>query len=992
MKPILLLCSAALTLLWHCAVSFAAEPHKLLTPTESWQSMEVPSDLQLDLVLHEPLVAQPVFMNFDERGRLWVVQYLQYPQPAGVKVLSHDKFWRAVYDQVPPAPPHHVRGKDKITIHEDTNGDGTFDKHSTFLDGLNMCTAVCTGRGGAWVLHPPYLLFYPDRDQNDAPDGDPEVHLAGFGLEDTHSVVNSLCWGPDGWLYAAQGSTVTGDVKRPGLDKTAMHSLGQLIWRYHPQQKRYENFAEGGGNAFCCEIDSQGRIFSGHNGGDTRGFHYMQGAYLQKGFQKHGPLSNPYAFGYFPAMQHDATPRFTHAFTFYEAAEFPAKYRGQLFGVAPLLNHVVHSERLPQGSTFATRDVGLAVKSSDRCFRPTDIKLGPDGALYIADWYDAEIAHLRNAGVPYDNSTGRIYRLRAKNATPTRMPNIAQATSSQLVEWLQHENRTVRQLALKQLYDRRDMALLPELRAALHANEVGQNSLETLWAIHACGGWDEATIMLGLGHSDPFVRLWTVRLTCDQLEVAPTIVARIAGLAKTEENIEVRSQLASSAKRLSAVSSMALVRNLLTRHSDAADARLPLQIWWAMEAHCEHDREVVLNAFTSPEIWQSPLVSQTIATRLMRRFAAAGQQQDLATCARLFALAPNKSATKQLMRGFEEGMGGRTIPHLPETLKAALAAAGGGSLSLRVRLGQAAALAEAISAASDAKHAVVERGELLLLLSEVKHEPCVPMALEIVFNAKEKFELRRSALEALQAFEQIQIAKTLIAQYADLPPELREPTQSLLTSRTAWLQEFMSAVDQGTIQPSDVSREVVLKIVLRPDPHMAAAVKKHWGQVEGATSEQMRAEVTRLVQVIRSGQGDPYQGERLYHASCGKCHKLFGKGGDIGPDLTADKRDDLERMLLNVVNPSAEIREGYEPMLVATEAGRILTGFIVEQDNERMWLRNVEGQTTVIAREEIEEQRRLTRSIMPEGLLNQLSEQQVRDLFAFLRMTQPLVK
>ena len=119
---------------------------------------------------------------------------------------------------MPPPPPHQFRGKDKITIHEDSDGDGVFDRHKTFVDGLNIATSVAWGRGGVWVLNPPYLLFYPDRDRDDVPDGDPEVHLQGFGLEDTHSVVNSLHWGPDGWLYAAQGSTVTGHVTRPGLD------------------------------------------------------------------------------------------------------------------------------------------------------------------------------------------------------------------------------------------------------------------------------------------------------------------------------------------------------------------------------------------------------------------------------------------------------------------------------------------------------------------------------------------------------------------------------------------------------------------------------------------------------------------------------------------------------------------------------------------------------------------------------------------------------
>ncbi|MBI3469040.1 MAG: dehydrogenase, partial [Planctomycetes bacterium] len=250
-----------------------------LSPPDALVTMNVSDGLKVEQVLTEPVVRQPLQMSFDERGRLWVVQYLQYPDPAGLKVVSRDKFWRVVYDKVPPPPPHHFKGADKITIHEDTNGDGVFDKHTTFLEGLNIATAVARGRGGVWVLNPPYLLFYPDRNNDDVPDGDPEVHLEGFGMEDTHSVANSLCWGPDGWLYAAQGSTVSGRIVRPGLDKQPVHSMGQLIWRYHPETRRYEIFAEGGGNAFGVEIDSKGRVYSGHNGGDTRGFHYVQGGY-----------------------------------------------------------------------------------------------------------------------------------------------------------------------------------------------------------------------------------------------------------------------------------------------------------------------------------------------------------------------------------------------------------------------------------------------------------------------------------------------------------------------------------------------------------------------------------------------------------------------------------------------------------------------------------------------------------------------------------------
>src|SRR4051812_23935805 len=329
----------------------APKPHvPPKSPAEALKCLQVPEDLKLEQVLAEPTVAQPIFMTWDERGRLWVVQYLQYPYPAGLKILSEDKFLRAVYDKVPPPPPHHFKGRDKITIHEDTQGTGVFDKHKTFVDGLNIATSCAKGRGGVWVLNPPYLLFYPDKDNDDVPDGDPVVHLEGFGLEDTHSNVNSLQWGPDGWLYAAQGSTVSGHVKHYGVNEPAIHSMGQLIWRYHPETRRYEIFAEGGGNAFGVEIDAKGRVFSGHNGGDTRGFHYVQGGYYQKGFGKHGPLSNPYAFGYFPPMKHPSVPRFTHNFVVYEGAALPPRFNDKLFAVAPLQGQVMLSDRLANGS------------------------------------------------------------------------------------------------------------------------------------------------------------------------------------------------------------------------------------------------------------------------------------------------------------------------------------------------------------------------------------------------------------------------------------------------------------------------------------------------------------------------------------------------------------------------------------------------------------------------------------------------------------------
>ena len=236
---------------------------------------------------------QPLFTTFDIDGHMWVVQYLQYPEPAGIKQLSRDNYWRIVYDRLPRPPGQDVPGADRITIYRQDSTKPNYTEIGDFVSGLNMATAVVPTTHGAWVLQPPYLLYYHDQDGDLRADGPPEVHLQGFGLEDTHSVVNSLCMGPDGWLYAAQGSTVTAAVANYGSSDPPQKSLGQLIWRYHPELRKYEVFAEGGGNAFGVAFDDHGQVFSGHNGGDTRGFHYVQGGYFPKGFSNQESPSNP---------------------------------------------------------------------------------------------------------------------------------------------------------------------------------------------------------------------------------------------------------------------------------------------------------------------------------------------------------------------------------------------------------------------------------------------------------------------------------------------------------------------------------------------------------------------------------------------------------------------------------------------------------------------------------------------------------------------------
>jgi len=959
---------------------------------ETLRRITTPDDLSLSVVLEDQDMGQPLSFKFDARGRLWVMQYLQYPEPAGLTMLSRDKFLRSVYDTVPEPPPHHFHGKDKITIHEDQDGDGYFEFQSTFVEGLSLATSFAIGRGGVWVLNPPYLLFYPDHNRDDLPDGDPVVHLEGFGLEDSHSIANSLRWGPDGWLYACQGSTVTGSIRQYGTTNEVVRSLGQLIWRYHPEMQKYEVFAEGGGNSFGLEVDAYGRMFSGHNGGDSRGFHYVQGGYYLKGFGKHGSLSNPHAFGHFAAMKHPKVPRFVHDFVIYEDDLLSPAYHEKLFGVEPLQGRVVISDLRPNGASFETEDVGYALTSTDTWVRPVDIDVGPDGAIYVADFYEQRIDHASHYQGRIDRGSGRIYRFGPAVADDDRRweaEDLDRYDTAQLVSRL--VETTVRWEAdtlLRIVGDRHDAAAIPLLESAVTEN-TGRSSLRALWGLNLSGGLTEDRALDLLNHPDPFVRLWTVRLVCDDRKVSPRLAERLAEVALTEPNVEVRCQLACSARRLPAGQALPVVRILAEQASDAEDIFIPLLLWWAIEDKAETDSESILGLFQDAGFWDLPIIKQSVIQRLMRRYAATGRRVDLLRCAKLLRLAPSQDDAQLLMAGFEEAYEGRSIAAIPDEMVKAMSEVGGGSLSLRLRQGQAAAIEDALSIIRNESEEIAQRIELIRILGEVRHEGIVVEMIALI-NGETDAQLCSAALSALGAFDDPFIGEHVVQQLQQLEGDSLEVAQTLLASRKTWAKRLLDAVDAGELPPARITPTILRKMLLHQDDHIKELVQKYWGEVQGATSTEMLAAIEHYYEILAVGSGSPYSGQPLYVQSCGKCHQLFDRGGEIGPDLTSYRRDDVRAMLVNVVNPSLEIREGFENYVVYMNNGRTIAGLLMDQDNQVVVIKSADGQRTVISRDEIDEMTAISQSIMPEGLLTPLDPQQIRDLFAYLRATQPL--
>ncbi|MEX0928686.1 MAG: PVC-type heme-binding CxxCH protein [Balneolales bacterium] len=586
---------------------------KVRGPEQTLASFKAIGGLNMELVVSEPLVTQPIDIHFDVRGRLWVVQYKQYPFPAGVTITSYDQYLRAGFDGIPEAPPNHIHGADKITVFEDTSGDGIFDSHKEVISGLNITTSVLTGGGGVWVMTPPYLLFYPDHSGDGLPDGDPEVRLEGFGLEDTHSLASSLTWGPDGWLYGVNGSTSTGRVR-------GIRYLGQAVWRYHPGRDEFELFSEGGGNPWTLSFDSKGRAFSGHNGGDSRGFHWVQGGRYDKNWPKHGPLTRPHSFGSFPTMEHTGYPdRFAMTFTLYEEGRLPG-YEGQLISGMAMTNRVQASRLVGDGSTFASVDTDSLVMTGDRSFRPVDTKPGPDGAVYFADWCDIRMDHVDPRDT-WNKSCGRIWRLQPDDYQPVAPFDLASLSGEELADLLDDERKWYREQARRLLGERKEYSLVDRLqRQALE--ERGQLALESLWTVNLIDGIDPDWALRLMDHPDAGIRSWIVRLLGDTGEVTAPLLQHMVRLARTDPDLGVRSQLASTARRLGVSEALSLLRELISRGDNMDDKHIPLLIWWALEEKMTSDGEAVMSWLGDSELWQMPLFAEYMAERIARRLTA----------------------------------------------------------------------------------------------------------------------------------------------------------------------------------------------------------------------------------------------------------------------------------------------------------------------------------------------------------------------------------
>jgi putative membrane-bound dehydrogenase-like protein len=964
---------------------------------EALKQMQVCDGFEVSLVASEPEIRQPLSVTFDERGRMWVIQYLQYPTPAGLKPVSVDNYLRTKYDKVPEPPPRGPKGADRITICDLSDDHRRAVKFKDFVNGLNLCSGLALGYGGAFVLQPPYLLFYPDKNRDDIPDADPEVLLTGFGMEDAHAVANSLTWGPDGWLYGAEGSTVTTRIRNIEFQ--------QGIWRYHPITKEFELFAEGGGNTWGMDFDERGEVIAGTNF-DEKMVHQVQGAYYVKNFGKHGALHNSFTYGYFNHVPY-AGYRGKHISCggiSYHGGSFPPAFNGAYIH-ANVLDHAVYwSEMHPQGSSFTASFGGPLLKTEDELFRPVDCEPGPDGAVYISDWCDKRASHVDPLDT-WDRSNGRIYRVQnhSVNIIEPKLARLRQAnfdlrslSSDELVDLLSEQNQWFSRKARVFLGERHDSSVVPRLRKQVFDRKNPKLALPSLWALYVSAGLDEKLAKELLSHPDENVRAWTVRLLADKNKVSAAIQERLVAIARSERSPIVRSQLACSAKRLPGKDALPILAALLKHDEDHDDQHIPLLIWWGFEDKALTSREQIIQLFSSPGFWQHSITRDVILERLARRYTDEGNEQGLETCAQLLQLAPDSTSAKNLLEGMDQALAGRRLDKAPASLAQWFAktwpehARDNDYVKFGLRLGNPSARQAALALLTETSVSESTRISLLEVLSQVQNPDDASLFLSFVDHSAEK--VREAALAGLQRFPQPQVAERLLEKFPNQNKNIQQRELALLCSRPQWAQVVVAAVDAKRIDAKDVSLENLRQMAGLQNAELTQQIEKRWGRIQQNSAEEKKSSINRLRLVLypsgvvgRDAKGNPAEGKKVFQTACGVCHKLFGEGNTIGPDLTSADRQNTDYMLAQIVDPSAYIRPEYLSFHAELKDDRVIDGLVVESSPSSVTLLDRNNERHVIPRAQLSELKESTVSLMPEGLLEGLTPDGVMDLFAYLR-------
>ncbi len=964
-----------------------------LSPKDAAKAMTVPKGFSVDVIAAEPDLHQPIAFCWDDRGRLWVVEAYTYPKrhPEPGPVIADKKLG------------------DKIIILEDTDGDGTFDKRTVFMEGLNLVSGIEFGFGGVWVGAAPYLVFIPI-DPKTEKAGEPKILLDGFGYQDTHETLNSFVWGPDGWLYGCHGVFTHSAVGKPGAKEAERTKINAGIWRYHPTKHVFELFAEGTSNPWGLDYNANGDFFI-EACVIPHLYHIVQGGRYQRQAGQH---FNPYTYDDIKtiakhrhyvgnqwntgdlAKSSDVGGGHAHSgLMIYQGGAWPKEYNGKLF-MANLHGHRINVDEVtPKGSSYEGDRNPDFLLTHDKWSIIVAIHSGPDGNVYFCDWYDQQICH-RNEPEIWDRTNGRLYRVKHESTKPVKAFDLQKCSDTELVKYQLDANDWYARHARRILQERnisRDAKRSEEARKALRAMIVEEHdaaiSLRAMWTLYNVDLLDEKTLEQLRHAKDDHIKGWAFYFSILGSHW-PKPAPSFTGYGMTLQSLgPIPRRYAASALLQLPVTKRYAPLHVLTKEkhfriiTQAADPLLPMLYWYGVEPMIEQEPYGMLDSMHSSEIPQL----YEFTTRRVGSVGTPAALEALIKQLEELKTAPHQIA---LLHGLQESVKGKRQANAPKgwdavsptLMNSENAEVRSAALALAVMYGDVTAFDTLRKILVDTKAALANRQAALTTLLDVR-DAKLPSVLQTLLT---ETPMRPQAIRALASFDDPKTAPALLNLYKNLTPAEKRDAIATLASRVGFAQELLAGLAAKTIPNADIPAETIRQLRNLNDKALNEKIASVWGLVRDTPADRKKliGDWSRKLNPAVLAKADLGAGRAIYSKVCMQCHTLYGVGGKVGPEITGANRSDLNYLLENIFDPSAVIPKEYAAIKFDLLDGRVITG-ILKEENQATLTVVTATETLTLRATDVDKRTPSELSMMPDDITKPLSDLQVRDLVAYLK-------
>ncbi|MEX2142501.1 MAG: PVC-type heme-binding CxxCH protein [Pirellulales bacterium] len=969
---------------------------KPLPTEESIKHLVVPRDFEPRLFAAEPEITKPIAMTWDHRGRLWIAETFDYPnemQPKG-------------------------SGRDRIKICEDTDGDGRADKFTVFADKLSIPTSLVCYGDGVIVSQAPDMLFLRDTDGDDRAD-ERQVLFTGWGTRDTHAGPSNLRWGFDNWVWGMVGySGYRGTV---GGER---HNFRQGFFRFKPDGSKLEFMRNTNNNSWGVGFSEEGLVFGSTANGCPSVYLPIPNRYYERvrGWSPTVLGNTAINNRMYPitdkVRQVDWHGGFTagagHAL--YTARTYPQHYWNRTAFVAEPTGHLVATFLLErQGSDVTSHNSWNLLASRDEWTAPIAAEVGPDGNVWVIDWYNYIVQHnptpqgfRTGRGAAYetdlrDKKHGRVYRIVYNKVDSNEQPKLDANNSESLIAGLKSDNQFWRLHAQRLLVERGKQDVVPQLVKLVDDPSVDSIGLNTA-AIHALYVLDGLGALksdaaarqaaeAALKHPSAGVRRNALAvLPRDERSVTAVLGAR--SMQDRDAQVRLAALLAladmppSSAVADAVVAAMANPANL-------NDRWLPEAVTSAAAAHDLHFLQAIAARESDRRL--APKAAEMVG-RIAEHYARGAPAETIG--ALVGALQNARSDTGELIvAGLARGWPRNAPAKLDEPAEKALArllvtvspAAKSQLILLAERLGSGAIekysteiAATLLAAVNDEKATDAARGQAAAQLVQMKKNDAETAAtLLALITPRTSQDLAAGLVEAVGASEAKEAGEALVAALQAATPSLRPVLVRTILRRAESTQSLLAAVDAGNVRITDLSLDQQQALAAHPDKSIAERAKKLLAQGGGLPDADRQKVIEEVSPLVLAG-GDAVKGKAVFKEQCAKCHTHSGEGVHIGPDLTGMAVHPKEELLVHVLDPSRSVEGNYVQYSVTTDEGLVYNGLLTTETRTSIEILDAEGKRHPIARENIEELATSSKSLMPDGFEKQVSVAAIADLMEFM--------